>query len=134
MPTNETPPTQQIPGTRHTWWFPDGDLPEPVEGDRFVSHEALIVLNPAKQSSRLRLTFYWTDRPPTSFDHDIVVEGERVRCLRLDRLQDLGIDFTIPFRTQYAIRLDSSVPVFCQYGRLDSVQANLALMAAPSFG
>jgi hypothetical protein len=125
---------EAVPGTRRTWWFPDGDMPEPVTGDRFVSHEALIVLNPMSKPATLRLRFYWTDQPPTSFDQEIVVEAERVRCLRLDKLDELGIDFVIPFRTQYAIRLDSSVPVFCQYGRLDSAQPNLALLTAPSFG
>ncbi|GAA3583719.1 hypothetical protein GCM10022222_80610 [Amycolatopsis ultiminotia] len=129
-----TRPAGSTSGARHTWWFPDGDLPAPTEGDRFVSHEALIVLNPAREPAKLRLTLYWTDRPPTSFDHDLVVAGERVRCLRLDKLSDEGIDFTIPHRTQYAIRLDSSVPVFCQYGRLDTAQPNLTLMTAPAFG
>jgi hypothetical protein len=62
------------------------------------------------------------------------VEGERIRCIRLDKLRDVGIDFTIPFRKQYSIRLYSSIPVFCQYGRLDSAQPNLALMTAPTFG
>ncbi|MEI6387057.1 MAG: sensory rhodopsin transducer [Spirochaetota bacterium] len=32
----------------------------------------------------------------------------------------------VPLETQYAIRVDSSVPVVAQYGRLDSRQANLA--------
>jgi hypothetical protein len=29
-----------------TWWFPVGDLLEPVTGGRFTSHESLMVLNP----------------------------------------------------------------------------------------
>lgn len=106
-----------------TWWFPDGDLPEPVAGDRFTSHESLMVLNPNPDPATISLLFYWTDKPPTPVP-GLVVEGERVRCIRLDQLDGV----TVPYRTQYAIKLDSDVGVFVSYGRLDTAQANFALV------
>ena len=106
-----------------TWWFPDGDLPEPVTGDRFTSHESLMVLNPNAEQATVSLVFYWEDKPPTSV-HGLVVEGERVRCIRMDRLEGVSI----PYRTQYAIKLESDVGVFVSYGRLDTAQPNFALV------
>jgi hypothetical protein len=34
----------------------------------------------------------------------------------------------IPYRTQYAIKLESDVGVFVSYGRLDTAQPNFALV------
>jgi hypothetical protein len=125
---------ESVPGTRLIWWFPDGDLPDPVVTGALVGHEALIILNPTKAPARIDLTFYWTDRAPTHFDPGITVEPERVRCLRLDQLSELGIDFRIPTRTQYSIRVASTVPVFCQYGRLESARPPVALLTSNGFG
>lgn len=106
-----------------TWWFPDGDLPEPVLGDRFVSHESLMVLNPNDTDATICLVFYWEDKPPTSVS-GLVVEAERVSCIRIDKLAGI----TIPYRTQYAMKLESDVGVFVSYGRLDTAQPNFALV------
>ena len=106
-----------------TWWFPDGDLPEPVSGDRFTSHESLMVLNPNDTRATVALVLYWEDRPPTRVE-GVGVDAERVRCIRLDRLAGVSI----PHRTQYAIKLESDVGVFVSYGRLDTAQPNFALV------
>lgn len=106
-----------------TWWFPDGDLPEPVPGDRFVSHESLMVLNPNQADATITLAFYWENKPPTSVS-GLVVAAERVRCIRIDKLDGISI----PYRTQYAIKLESDVGVFVSYGRLDTAQPNFALV------
>ncbi|HEX9063927.1 MAG TPA: sensory rhodopsin transducer [Streptosporangiaceae bacterium] len=112
-----------------TWWFPDGDLPEPVPGDRFVSHESLMVLNPNEVAATISLVFYWEDHPPTRVD-GLVVEAERVRCIRIDQLAGV----TIPYRTQYAIKLESDTGVFVSYGRLDTAQPNFALVGLMGAG
>ena len=106
-----------------TWWFPDGDLPEPVPGDRFTSHESLMVLNPNDTAATISLLLYWTDNPPTAVP-GLLVDAERVRCIRMDQLDGV----TIPHRTQYAIRLESDIGVFVSYGRLDTAQPNFALV------
>ena len=86
-----------------TWWFPDGDLPEPVAGDRFTSHESLMVLNPNAEPdglARLLLGGQAADvgaRPGR--------RGRRVARVRIDRLEGVSI----PYRTQYAIKLESDV-------------------------
>jgi sensory rhodopsin transducer len=55
-----------------TWWFPDGDLPEPVPGDHFTSHESLMVLNPNETDATISLVFYWENKPPTAIAHCII--------------------------------------------------------------
>ena len=43
---------------------------------------------------------------------------------QIDRLEGVSI----PYRTQYAIKLESDVGVFVSYGRLDTAQPNFALV------
>jgi hypothetical protein len=105
------------------WWIPDGDLPEPIVGDKFISHESLMVLNPNDKAAQVSLTFYWIDREPEVVG-GFVVEAQRVRCLRIDQLEDI----TIPFRTQYALKVESDTGIFLSYGRLDTAQPNFAMV------
>lgn len=106
------------------WYFPDGDLPEPND-PLHVAHESLMILNPTPGEASIEVTFFWENRNP---DRGIVINvgGERVRCVRLDRAEDIS-GLKIPYRTQYAMRLESNKPVIVQYGRLDTMQANYEL-------
>ncbi len=107
---------------RRTWVFPDAELPPP--GDSLLKgHEALIVLNTGSQRAILTITFYFTGSEPAE-STPIIVEPERVRCVRLDRESDVG--FRVPLEEQYAFKVESNIPVVAQYGRLDARQTNLA--------
>jgi hypothetical protein len=107
---------------RRTWIFPDAELPPP--GDfPLKGHEAIIVLNMGPEAATVVMTLYFTDRPPVG-GPALKVEAGRVRCFRMDRKDDVGVE--VPLETQYAIRLESDRPVIVQYGRLDSRQPNLA--------
>jgi hypothetical protein len=114
-----------------SWYFPDGDLPKPVPGDQFVSHESLMILNPNQDTATVEITLYWEDQPPTAAG-TFQVEGLRVRCIRMDRLPQSGGP-AIPYRTQYAIHLASDVGVYVQYGRLDTAQPNFTLVGVQGF-
>ncbi len=107
---------------KKVWVFPDTELPSP--GDfPLKGHESIIVLNQNRAPARLVLTLYFTDRDPVRLA-PLEVGAERVRCIRLDREAEIG--FPVPLETQYAVRLESDLPVVAQYGRLDSRQPNLA--------
>jgi hypothetical protein len=69
------------------------------------------------------VTLYFTDREPVVLP-PLKVPARRVRCLRLDNEDDIGI--RIPRETQYALRLNADLPVVAQYGRLDTRQQNMA--------
>ena len=107
------------PGSR-TWFFPDGDIPPPGDGD-LRGHESLIVLNPGDLEAEVRITVFYEDREPDVLPVQSVA-SRRVRCIRTDEPID---GYRIPFG-QYALRLESSVPVICQIGRMDVRQPNLA--------
>ena len=109
------------------WFFPDGDLPPPGEGP-FKGHESLIILNPNDGDAEITLSVYHTDREP---DQPPVqtVRARRVRCIRLD--EPIG-DYRIP-HGQYALKLESTVPVICQIGRADVRQSNLAYYTVMGF-
>jgi hypothetical protein len=100
---------------KKTWVFADGDLPP--HGDREpLGHEALMVVNNTGKPASLSLEFLFEDREPKSGVR-LSVPAKRVKCFRMDYpLGDEG--FQIPFG-QYAVILQSDVPVVCLYGRLD---------------
>lgn len=104
-----------------TWYFPDGDRP-PLDGGLAEAHESLMILNVSQQPANIELDLYWTDKEPT-MGIKICIEAERVRGLRVPWFegQDDAQRVEIPFRTQYAIRVRSDVPVICQYGRLEVI-------------
>lgn len=104
------------------WVYPDLELPPP--GDfPMKGHESLIILNMNSTDASISITLYFTDNEPITL-HPIKVPAQRVRCLRLDNENDIGIQ--IQRETQYALRLNSDIPVVAQYGRLDTRQQNMA--------
>lgn len=115
----------------HTLWiYPDCELP-PAGDSLLKGHESVIVLNLGSREAKLHLTFYFTDRDPVSHI-EVKVGGERVRCLRLDNPDDLN-GYVIPREEQYALKVESDVPVVVQYGRLDTRQDNAAFYTTMGF-
>jgi hypothetical protein len=113
---------QQNDMGRTQWVYPDLELPPP--GDfPLKGHESLIILNMNAADASVALTLYFTDREPVMLA-PVKVPGQRVRCLRMDKVDDIGIQ--IPRETQYALRLLSDLPVVAQYGRLDTRPQNMA--------
>ena len=105
------------------WFFPDGDRP-PFGDSELIGHESYIVLNPNKQAAHLSVTLYFEDKEPF---HSIqmTVAAERVKCFQTHNPDHFGVH-VIPVGKQYAMKIESDVPVIVQYGRLDTRQVNLA--------
>ncbi|MFO7946321.1 MAG: sensory rhodopsin transducer [Armatimonadota bacterium] len=106
------------------WIFPDGDLPPPGDGDEpLEGHESLIILNTGDEDAEIDMTIYFSDREPES-GLRVSVPARRVRVVRMD--QPVGDrEFQVP-TGQYALRLESNVPIVAQIGRADVRQPNLA--------
>ncbi|MDD6307873.1 MAG: sensory rhodopsin transducer [Clostridia bacterium] len=105
------------------WVYPDLEMPP--KGDfPLIGHESVIILNMNDAPANIRMTLYFDNKEPVR-DIPLVVEANRVRCLRTYNPDDFG-GFEIPGETQYALRIESDVPVVCQYGRLDTRQQNMA--------
>jgi hypothetical protein len=113
---------------RKVWIFPDGDLPEKDEKSRFEAHEALMVLNTSDRDARLQLSFFFSDKDP----HEGVaqsVKAKRVKCIRMDHPDEIG-GVRLPYRTQYALRVESDVEIVATFGRLDTASEKMAFYSA----
>ena len=98
---------------KKVWIFPDAELPP--EGVNVIpGHESIIVTNTTDQTAHLTFTLLYEDREPVSFYTEVA--ARRVRCLRTNREADFGA-YTAHEGEQYAIVLESDVPVVAQYGR-----------------
>lgn len=113
---------------KKVWFFPDGDLPAPGNGE-LQGHESLVILNPNNTDAEILLTVYFTDRKPMELQAG-KVGAQRVVCIRTNVPID---NFQIP-QGQYALKIESTVGVIAQIGRMDVTQANLAYYTTMGFG
>ena len=100
---------------KKVWIFPDAELP-PAGVNTIPGHESVIVTNVSQKVAHIKFTLIYTDRDPVSFMTE--VEAMRVRCLRTNQSADFG-PYTAAEGEQYAIMLESDVPVVAQYGRAE---------------
>jgi hypothetical protein len=99
------------------WVFADGDLPpHPSDTSGPKAHEALMVVNNNETPANLSITLLFEDADPKT-NLRLVVPSKRVKCFRMD-LPIWGGSYTIPFG-QYAIIMESDIPVVAVFGRLD---------------
>ncbi len=113
---------------KRVWIFPDAELP-PVGENEIPGHESIIVTNTGNKDAKIRVTLFYTNKEPKK---DIVfsVKAERVRCVRTNDPSVFGDD--MPKREiQYAIMLESDVPVVAQYGRAEP--RKVAFYTTPGF-
>jgi hypothetical protein len=100
---------------KKVWIFPDAELP-PAGCNAIPGHESIIVTNVTDKIAHITFTLLYTDRDPVSFTTEVA--PMRVRCLRTNEEKDFG-PYTALEGEQYAIMLESDVPVVTQYGRAE---------------
>ncbi len=105
---------------KKVWIFPDAELP-PTGVNLIPGHESVIITNVADETANITVTLLYTDREPVSFA--VQVAPRRVRCLRTNEEKDFG-PYTAAEGEQYAIMLESDVPVVAQYGRAEPRTVN----------
>lgn len=105
------------------WFFPDGDRP-PAGDSLMKGHESYVILNPNQQDANIAFTIYFEDEEPLE-GIQMTVPAQRVRCFQTHNPEHFGAH-VLPISRQYAVRIQSDVPVIAQYGRLDARQENLA--------
>lgn len=111
---------------RKLWAIPEGYIPGWSHGPepQFTSHETVCMLNTSGQDAQVRITIYFTDRDPAG-PYPVVVPARRTVHLRFNSLADPE---PIPRDTDYASVIASDVPIVVQHTRLDSRQAENALL------
>jgi len=118
----------QARGHKH-WIIPDGYIPEHSSG-QLTSHESICVLNCSTEEALLRFTIFFEDCDPIE-EIMHVVPPRRTKHIRTSSLALNGQ--TIPIGVPYAIEVRSDIPVVVQYSRLDSTQAENALMSVMAY-
>ncbi|MFX3633341.1 MAG: sensory rhodopsin transducer [Candidatus Pristimantibacillus sp.] len=111
------------------WYIPDGYIPEKSSGE-LLSHESICVLNCSSEEALLKITIFYEDREPLE-DIMVVIPPRRTKHIRTSSLAREGM--SIPVGVPYAIEVVSDIPVVVQYSRLDSTQAENALMSVLAF-
>jgi hypothetical protein len=114
------------------WVIAEGYIPSNSTGGddrRFVSHETACLLNATDQDAQITLTVYFSDRDPVG-PYRITVPAQRTRHMRFNDLEDPE---RVPRDTDFASVIESDTPVVVQHTRLDSRQAELALMTTLAY-
>ncbi|MGM7724176.1 sensory rhodopsin transducer [uncultured Metabacillus sp.] len=111
------------------WIIPDGYIP-PLSSGELTSHESICILNCNEEAANILITIYFEDRDPIE-KIPVMVEGKRSNHLRTSTIERNGE--SIPPGVPYSIEVESDLPIFVQYSRLDSTQPGLALMSTMGY-
>lgn len=111
---------------RTLWVIAEGWIPSESTGPApaMTSHETACLLNAGDEDAPVALTLYFTDREPVG-PYRVTVPARRTLHLRFNDLTDPA---PVPRDTDYASVITSDVPIVVQHTRLDSRQAENALM------
>ncbi len=122
--------SEAIGSTR--WVIAEGYIPEGSTGPArtMTSHETACLLNATDQEAHVTITVYFSDRDPVG-PYRVTVPPRRTRHLRFNDLNDPE---PIPRGTDYSSVIESDVPIVVQHTRLDSRQAENALITTIAYG
>ena len=111
---------------RRTWAIAEGYIPGSSTGPEpaMLSHETACLLNAGDQAAQVEIMVYFKDREPAG-PYRMEVGGRRTLHVRFNDLSDPE---PIPRGTDYASVIRSDLPIVVQHTRLDSRQAENALM------
>ncbi|CAN5746340.1 MAG: sensory rhodopsin transducer [Gemmatimonadetes bacterium] len=116
---------------RTRWAIAEGYIPGRSTGPEpeMTSHETLCFLNAGDRDASVELTLYFSDREPVG-PYRISVPAKRTLHQQLNHLSDPA---PVPRDTDFACLIESDVPIVVQHTRLDSRQAENALLSTMAF-
>jgi hypothetical protein len=116
---------------RTRWAIAEGYIPSRSTGPepQMTSHETVCILNANDADAQVAITIYYADREPAG-PYRVSVPARRTRHVRFN---DLADPEPIPRDTDYSSVIESDVPVVVQHTRLDSRQAENALITTMAF-
>jgi hypothetical protein len=117
-------------GKKH-WAIAEGYIPAWSHGPEpeMTSHETVCLLNANSQDAHVEITIFFSDRDPAG-PYKVTVPARRTLHLRFNNLTDPE---PIPRGVDYASTIDSDLPIVAQHTRLDSRQAETALISTIAF-
>jgi hypothetical protein len=110
----------------------EGYIPAESTGPapEMASPETAALLNPGDADANVRITCFFADRDPAG-PYTVAVPARRTLHLRFNELDDPE---PIPTGKDYASVMESDVPIVVQHTRLDSRQAENALLTTMAYG
>lgn len=116
---------------RRRWAIAEGYIPGSSTGPapQMTSHETACILNVTDQDAAVELTVFFADREPAG-PYQVTVPARRTLHLRFNQLDDPE---PVPTDTDYASVIESTVPVVVQHTRLDSRQAENAVLSTIAY-
>ena len=113
------------------WVIAEGYIPPESHGSQpqMLSHETVCLLNTSDQNAHVEITIYYRDREPVG-PYKVTVPARRTHHLRFNDLTDPE---PIPRDTDYSSVIRSDVPIVAQHTRLDSRQAENALLSTVAY-
>lgn len=112
------------------WFVPDGYYPA-ISNGCLPSHESICVLNPGEKDAHIEITLYFEDRDKIN-GFKAVCKAGRTNHIRMDKLKDEN-GGGVPKGVPYAMMVASDENIIAQYSRMDTTQAEMALMSTMAF-
>lgn len=116
---------------KKVWVIAEGYIPTYGTGSEpeFTSHETACILNTSNEKAEIEITIFFSDKDPVG-PYKVTVEPQRTKHLRFNDLQDPE---PVPKGTDYSSVIVSNIPVVVQHTRLDSRQAENALLTTMAY-
>lgn len=116
---------------RTLWAIPEGYIPGQSHGPspQMTSHETACLLNAGDSEAHVEITVFFANREPAG-PYQVTIPPRRTLHLRFNDLSDPE---PIPRETDYASVIRSDVPIVVQHTRLDSRQAEEALLSTVAY-
>ncbi len=113
------------------WVIAEGYIPPESHGPQpqMLSHETVCILNASDNEAHVEITIYYSDHEPVG-PYKLTVPARRTRHVRFNDLNDPE---PIPRGTDYSSIIRSDVPIVAQHTRLDSRQAENALLSTVAY-
>lgn len=116
---------------RTRWAIAEGYIPAYGNGPepQFTSHETVCILNASDQDAHVEITIFYSDKEAVG-PYRVTVPARRTQHIRFNNLTDPE---PIPLDTDFASVIESDVPIVVQHTRLDSRQAENALLSTMAY-
>ncbi len=116
---------------RRRWAIAEGYIPSGSTGPEgtMTSHETACILNAGEADAQVEIWIYRADRDPVG-PYRLTVGARRTAHVRFNDLEDPE---PVPRDTDYASVISSDVPIVVQHTRLDSRQAENALLTTIAY-
>ena len=113
------------------WVIAEGYIPPESHGPQpqMLSHETVCLLNASDEDAKVEITIYYSDREPVG-PYKVTVPARRTRHVRFNNLTEPE---PIPRDKDFSSVIRSNVPIVAQHTRLDSRQAENALLSTVAY-